>query len=154
MTTKATLKPGQKGTKRLTDKSGERLVCVLIVRKVFAQIQLVNPHRSYSTVQELIERLIRSKYDVAAGRRFTTVELIEEESDLSNEPPVSTETEHFAPSQHLAVRVDYWESELREKVKSAGGIWRPRHKLWEMRYDDIVALGLESRVVAGDEMPS
>ena len=28
MTTEATLRPGQNGTKRLTDKSGKRLVCV------------------------------------------------------------------------------------------------------------------------------
>jgi hypothetical protein len=124
MTTKATMKPGQKGTKRLTDTYGERLVCV------------------------------RYRYDAAAGKRFITVDLIEEESDWSNEPPVSTKTEDFAPSQHLAVRVEYWESELREKVKSAGGIWPPRHKLWAMRYDDIIALRLESRVVAGDELRS
>jgi hypothetical protein len=48
--------------------------------------------------------------------------------------------------------VEYWETELREKVKAAGGIWRPRYKVWEMRYGDVVALGLESRVV-GDELP-
>jgi len=85
---------------------------------------------------------------------FTTVESIEKESDWSNAPPISTKKEHLAPSQRLAVRVEYWESDLREKVKSAGAIWRPRHKLWEMRYEHIVALGLESRVVAGDTPPS
>jgi hypothetical protein len=51
MTTKATLKPGQKGTKRLTDKYGERLVCV------------------------------RYKYDAMSKKHFTAVESIEEESD-------------------------------------------------------------------------
>jgi hypothetical protein len=78
MTTKATLKPGQKGTKRLTDKYGERLVCV------------------------------RYKYDATSKKRFTTVELIEEESDWSTEPPASTKMENLTPSQHLAVRVEYW----------------------------------------------
>jgi hypothetical protein len=57
-------------------------------------------------------------------------------------------------SPRLAVRVEYWETGLQEKVKAAGGIWRPRQKLWEMRYEDVVALGLESRVVAGDRPPS
>lgn len=44
-----TLNPGRKGTKRLTDKYGDRLVCV------------------------------RYRYDEATSRRFTTVELIESE---------------------------------------------------------------------------
>jgi len=122
--TKATLKPGMNGTKRLTEKYGGRLVCV------------------------------RYRYDAETRKRYTTVELIEEESDWSNEPPSSTKMAHFDLWQHLAVRVEYWESELREKVKAAGGIWRPRHKLWEMRSEDIVALGLESRVVADDELPT
>jgi hypothetical protein len=102
------------------------------------------------------ERLVsaRYKYDAAAGERFTTVDLIQEESASSNGPPVLTEMEQAARSQRFAVRVDYCESELREEIKSAGAIWRSRHKLWEMRYDDIVALGLESGVVADDAPPS
>jgi hypothetical protein len=120
MITKATLKPGQKGTKHLEEKYGERLVCV------------------------------RYKYDEKARKRFTTVELIEEESEWISEP-ATTAREHPSPSRRLPVRVEYWEAELREKVKGAGGIWRPRHKLWEMRYEDIVALGLEDRMVAGGD---
>ena len=92
MITKATLKPGQNGTKRLVEKYGDRLVCV------------------------------RYRYDEATRKRYTTVELIEDESDWVTELPVPTQ-EHFLPSsQRLAVRVDYWETELREKVKAAGGI--------------------------------
>jgi hypothetical protein len=98
MITKATLKPGLNGTKRLTKKYGDRLVCV------------------------------RYKYDEGARKRYTTVELIEEESDWATKPSVPTR-EHSRPSsQRLAVQVDFWETELREKVKAAGGIWRPRHK--------------------------
>ena len=120
MTTRATLKPGQKGTKRLAEKYGDRLVCV------------------------------RYKYDEEARKRFTTVELIEEESEWMSESSVTASHEHSAASQRLPIRVEYWETDLREKVKSAGGIWRPRHKLWEMRYEDIVALGLENRVVRAE----
>jgi hypothetical protein len=57
----------------------------------------------------------------------------------------------MSPEQRLGIRVEYWESDVREKVKAAGGIWRPRHKLWEMRYEDVIALGLEARVV-GDRI--
>ncbi|MDF1556268.1 MAG: hypothetical protein P1P84_24585 [Deferrisomatales bacterium] len=44
-----TLTPGQRGTRRYQDRYGERLVCV------------------------------RYRYDEATGRRYTTVELIEDE---------------------------------------------------------------------------
>jgi hypothetical protein len=124
MTTTVTLKPGQNGTKRLTDKYGERLVCV------------------------------RYKYDEDKRKRYTTVKLIEEESEWAGEPVVPTRAHSLLSMQLLGVRVEYWETELREKVKAAGGIWRPRHELREMRYEDIVALGIESRVVAGDDPPS
>jgi len=53
----------------------------------------------------------------------------------------------YAPNHPLAIRVDYGETALRERIKAAVGIWRPRQKLWELRYADVVALGLESRVV-------
>ena len=118
MITQTTLRPGQKGTKGFVKKYGDRLVCV------------------------------RYKYDQATGQRYTTVELIEEESDQTNNP---TAVGARAPvPQRLGVRVDYWETEVRDKVKAAGGIWRPRQKLWEMSYEDVVALGLESRVVPSE----
>lgn len=119
MKIKATLKPGQNGTKRLMEKYGNRLVCV------------------------------RYRYDEQSGKRLTTVEVIE------NEASAMVATRESAPvvtSQppHLGVRIDYWEGELREKAKAKGAIWRPRQRLWEMTYDDVIALGLESRVVKSD----
>ena len=119
MDIKATLKPGQKGTKRLVEKYGERLLRV------------------------------RYRYDAASGKRLTTVELIEQQGEWAAATP-AVQKESPPPSRRLGVRVDYSESHLREQVKARGAIWRPRQKLWEMRYDDIVALGLESRVVAED----
>ena len=117
MITTTTLKPGQKGTKRLAEKYGDRLVCV-----------------RYKTDQEI-------------GRRYTTVELIEEESALQKDTK-SNEIQQPTPGSHrIGLRVEYWEVDVREKIKAAGGIWRPRQKLWEMRYEDVIALGLESRVV-------
>ena len=44
-------------------------------------------------------------------------------------------------------KVPGYEMEVREKVKKAGGIWRPRQKLWELSYAKIVALGLENRII-------
>ena len=48
----------------------------------------------------------------------------------------------------VGVRIEYGEMELREKAKHLGAIWRPRHKLWEMGYDDALVLGLAGRVAA------
>jgi hypothetical protein len=57
MKTRLILKPGQKGTKRLTDKYGDALVCV------------------------------RYRYDAESRQRLKTVELIEERSDWTPPPP-------------------------------------------------------------------
>ena len=48
----------------------------------------------------------------------------------------------------VAIKVEYWEVDLRETVKQAGGIWRPRQRLWEISDTEVARLGLESRVVA------
>ena len=57
MKIRLTLKPGQEGTKRLTEKYGEALVC------------------------------IRFRYDEKTGKRLKTVELIEEKTDWKPPPP-------------------------------------------------------------------
>ena len=36
---------------------------------------------------------------------------------------------------------------LRHAVKTAGGIWRPRHRLWELTREAVRVLGLEGRMV-------
>ena len=41
-------------------------------------------------------------------------------------------------------------TKLRERVKTAGGIWRPRQRLWEVDWKTVRELGLQSRVVAQD----
>ena len=113
MQTRLKLKPGQRGTKRLLDEYGDRLVCV------------------------------RYRYDEQRKRRFKTVELIVGEADW--EPP----RRKPAGDAIVAVRVDYQEAALRGKVKQAGGRWNPERRVWEMRYDCAVELGLEGRIVEG-----
>jgi hypothetical protein len=118
MQIKATMKPGQNGTKKLADKYGDRLVCV------------------------------RYRYDPVAARRYTTVELIEDDAPTPEAPIVDAPGTVSRDTQLLGVRIEYWENELRQLLKAVGGIWRPPQKLWEIRYADVVALGLESRVVS------
>jgi hypothetical protein len=61
MDIKATLKPGQNGTKELVRRYGDRLVCV------------------------------RYRYDKANGKRYKTVELIVDEKDWAPGVPTPTE---------------------------------------------------------------
>jgi len=47
----------------------------------------------------------------------------------------------------VAMRIAYGESELRDRGKRVGGIWRPRHKLWELDWRGVCNMGLQDRVV-------
>jgi len=91
MITQTTLRPGQNGTKRLAKKYGERLVCV------------------------------RYRYDRSTGRRYTTVELIEDEIERRQAPTIDSKQDSPGNQQRLGVRIAYEETELRDKVKAAGG---------------------------------
>jgi len=52
-----------------------------------------------------------------------------------------------AGEEIVAVRVEWQESELRAALKEVGGRWNPEKRVWEVRYDRIVAWVLEDRVV-------
>lgn len=81
---------------------------------------------------------VRYRYDEQSRKRFKTVELIVEESQWTP-PPIK-------PDKLVGVRVELNETELQRKVKHAGGKWFPQHKVWHLRYDQAVALGLEARI--------
>ncbi len=104
------LAPGQKGTKKLHEQFGDRLLCV------------------------------RYRYDDLLQKRFKTVELIVEEAAWI--PPSAP----FAANTIVGLRVELAEAELQRKVKQAGGKWNPARRLWEIRYDQAVKLGLKGRI--------
>ena len=108
MQTRLTLKPGQKGTRKLLDLYGPRLVCV------------------------------RYCYDEQRHKRYKTVELIVEESSWT--PPL------IEPETLVGVRIAFKEAELQRQVKQAGAKWNSARRVWEMRYDQALALGLEGRI--------
>jgi hypothetical protein len=83
---------------------------------------------------------VRYRYDDKAGKRYKTVELIVEESNYSpSQPKISPET-------IVGVRVGLQEIAWQRKIKLAGGKWNREQRLWEVRYDRAVALGLEDRI--------
>ena len=84
---------------------------------------------------------VRYRYDRQLRKRYKTVELIVEESEWT--PPV----ESLTAATLVGVRVEFKETELQRRVKAAGGKWNPARKLWELRYDKVVELGLKDRMV-------
>jgi len=89
---------------------------------------------------------VRYRYDEEKKRRYKTIELVIEDKEWH--PKNGSPLQGHKPSEMLGIRIDYFEKELQAQVKQAGGIWRPRHKLWELPYVKIVELGLEERIVS------
>src|SRR5712691_4988639 len=89
------------------------------------------------------DRLICVRYrsDAQRRKRLKTVELIVAESDWEPTPP------RFAHDQIVGLRVAFADVALRERVKQAGGTWNPERRVWRLRYDRVVALRLNSRIV-------
>ncbi len=75
---------------------------------------------------------VRYRDDPVSQRRLTTIELVVEERPLP--PPVG-------------IRIAYGETELRQRVKAAGGIWDAAHKLWRLPITSVRQLKLTKRIV-------
>ena len=78
---------------------------------------------------------VRYRYDERKRMRMKTVELVVEEVPWI---PGS--------ARHVFVDVKYGETRLRAAMRNAGGRWSPERKLWEIRYDRAVKLGLSRRI--------
>jgi len=90
------------------------------------------------------ERLVcvRYCYGPDRGCRHKTVELIVESvpwAPRGRRPRRRDE-------EMVVVRIGYGETELRERAKRLGALWRANHKLWEMRWLDAKRLGIADRV--------
>ncbi|CAG0945323.1 hypothetical protein ANRL1_02260 [Anaerolineae bacterium] len=86
---------------------------------------------------------VRYRYDAQKKRRYKTVELIVEEMPWTPKP------KRPRGDSIAAIRVNWGEADVARQVKRAGGKWNPQKKVWELRYDQVVQLGLQSRLVPG-----
>jgi len=84
---------------------------------------------------------VRYRYDAQRKKRLKTVELLVAECDW--EPP----RPHFAHDQIVGLRVAFTEVAVRDRVKQAGGTWNREQRVWQLRYDRVVTLGLNNRIV-------
>ena len=83
---------------------------------------------------------VRYRYDVQRKKRLKTVELLVAERDWQPR-------RRFADDQIVGLRVDFADVAVRAQVKQAGGRWNPQRRIWQLRYDRVVALGLTGRIV-------
>ena len=117
MRTGKTIKPGRPGTARWVGQFGDRLVAV------------------------------RYRYDSERKMRYTTAELIVEECPWvrGTSFPRGSGHEGLHP-EVVFIRVSILERELRARVKAAGGVWNGERKAWELRFDEVIRLGLKGRI--------
>jgi len=86
---------------------------------------------------------VRYRYDAQKKKRYKTVEIIVEEMAWT------PKLKEPRGDELIAVRVALGEVEVRRQVKQAGGKWNPQKTVWELRYDQVVKLGLQARIVPG-----
>ena len=118
MQTKLTLLPGQRGTKKLLQEYGDRLLCV------------------------------RHRYDKERKRKLKTVELIVDEKPWVTEYSNIKTPSHYPYNKKVSLSIGFEEKQLRNVVKQAGGIWAQAKKVWQLPYRKVVELGLEKRIVS------
>ena len=84
---------------------------------------------------------VRYRYDAQKKKRYKTIELIVEEVDWQPTP------KRPRGDKIVESKVNWGETVIGRQVRQAGGTWNPQKKVWELRYDQVVKLGLEKRVV-------
>lgn len=89
------------------------------------------------------ERLVcvHYRYDNTRQKRITTVELRVAEEDWTAPAPALKKEDLV----HSALTAK--EFPLRQQVKQRGGRWNPQRGRWELRYEDVLALGLQARII-------
>ncbi|MBI2493307.1 MAG: hypothetical protein HYV94_14595 [Candidatus Rokubacteria bacterium] len=53
----------------------------------------------------------------------------------------------FAHDQIVGLRAAFADVAVRDQVKQAGRAWNRERRVWQLRYDRVVELGLNSRIV-------
>ncbi|MBI3042151.1 MAG: hypothetical protein HYY78_04910 [Betaproteobacteria bacterium] len=89
---------------------------------------------------------VRYRYDPRHRVRHKTVELVVETTSWNPRE----RSARRKPQDRVAVRIEYSETALHERIKTAGGTWRPNQGLWEVDWKAVRELGLHGRVVDQD----
>ena len=118
-----TLRPGQHGTVKLKQAYGDKLVAV------------------------------RYRLDKKHRRQLTTIELIVDEREMPDKAINRLGQYTDRNRQPIPIKILFHEEALRQKVKSAGGLWDPKQKVWWLPQKKVKILMLEKRQVSGLKCP-
>ena len=101
-------------------------------------------HGTKQLLTQYGDRLVcgRSRDDAQRKKRFKTVEIMVAEREW--DPPAP----RLTAATLVGVRVGFAEADMRDRVQQADGKWNRHRKVWDRRYDQVVALTLEARIVA------
>ena len=146
MRTLKTLQPGQKGTKELLARFGASLLCVRYRYDDLTRERL-------KTVELVIRRCPRETDPAHASARSAAGQCphgptprVTLEAGRRQPASLAVPAGHRA-GRAVALRIHWRETELRRRVKAAGGWWAPEARLWRLRCDLVESLGLLHRVV-------
>lgn len=85
---------------------------------------------------------VRYRIHPETARSYTTVEIVVDEKQLPAFPaPNGTADETL-----VALAIAYGETDLRQRVKQAGGKWDQDRKVWLLPYGTARKLGLHGRI--------
>lgn len=84
---------------------------------------------------------VRYKYDTERKIKIKTVEL------KVDEEPWEINHQKIPANKIVGIKVEYGEVQLGKTVRRAGGRWNRLQKVWEMKYQDVVNLGLTNRII-------
>jgi len=84
---------------------------------------------------------VRYRHDYEHSRKVKTIELIVSES------PLQKSTVTIPMTKIMKLEVKYGEISIRRLIKAAGGNWNRKEHVWELPYKEVLALGLENRIV-------
>lgn len=116
-------------------------------------IRTIRPGKPGSTrfKQHWGDRLVAVRYrkDSEAGKLFTTIEIIVDERELPPEGVTFPQHRAIRRNTVVAVPISYDEYDLRMQAKQYGARWSRQQRVWLMRYDTAVVMGLQHRVVEG-----
>ncbi len=115
--------------------SRPRLDATAVVKRLAAGAPGTKRHHRYYGDALLC---VRYREDTATGERLTTVELV-----IERRPARPGK----AARDSVLVRIGYGETELRQRVKDAGGQWDPARKLWRLPAPAVRRLKLTRRIV-------
>ena len=84
---------------------------------------------------------MRYLYSRDAGRRLKTVELVVESI------PWKSKARRLRRGEDdiVCVRIAWHEADLRRRARNLGAVWRPAHKLWEMKRGGRAADGADGQ---------